>query len=78
MEREPNPLGWGKIILTMIVVAVATGLLLGLVGRLFGLPSGVTGVGIGASVGVVGANLIARRRAAMAAAEQSLKANGAT
>ena len=78
MESETNPLGWGKIILVMVVVAVATGLLLGLLDRLFGLPSAMTGVGIGASVGVVGAHLIARRRAAMAAAEQSLKANGPT
>jgi len=76
MEREMSPLGWGKIILVLIGVAVATGLLLGSMGRLFGLPAGVTGGGIGASVGVVAALLLARRRAAMAAG-QSAKANGA-
>ena len=77
MEREINPLGWGKIILILVGVAVATGLLLGLMGRLFDLPAAVTGGGIGASVGAVAALLLARRRAAMAA-EQSSKANGAT
>ena len=64
MEREANPLGWGKIILIMVVVGVATGLLLGLLGKLFGLPAGMARGGVGASIGVVGALLIARRRAA--------------
>jgi len=35
----------GKIIVILIVVAVATGLLLGLAGRLFGLLPGMTGAG---------------------------------
>jgi hypothetical protein len=77
MEREMNPPGWGKIILILVAVAVATGLLLGLMGTLFDLPAAVTGGGIGASVGVVAALLLARRRAAMAA-EPSSKVNGAT
>ena len=45
MEAETNVLGWGKIIVILIVVAVATGLLLGLAGRLFGLLPGMTGAG---------------------------------
>lgn len=65
MESKKVP-GWGTIILTLVVVGVATGLLLGLMSWLFGLSPRVTGGGVGAAVGVVGAMLIARRRAALA------------
>lgn len=66
MEKDNTKvLGWGTIIAILVGVAVVTGLLLGLMNRLFGLSPGITGGGIGASVGVVGATLIARRRAAM-------------
>jgi hypothetical protein len=58
--------GWGMIIAVMFGVGVAVGLLLGLMGWLFGLSARVTGAGVGAAVGVVGATLIARRRAALA------------
>jgi len=58
--------GWGTIILTLIAVGVVTGLLLGLLNWLFGLSPRVMGAGVGASIGVVGAALIARRRAALA------------
>ena len=65
MESKKVP-GWGTIILTLVVVGVATGLLLGLMSWLFGLSPRVTGGGVGAAVGVVGAMLVARRRAALA------------
>ena len=58
--------GWGTIIVTLVAVAVVTGLLLGLMNWLFGLSPRVVGGGVGASVGVVAAALIARRRAALA------------
>lgn len=58
--------GWGTIIMTLVGVAVVTGLLLGLMSWLFGLSPRVAGGGVGVSVGVVGAALIARRRAALA------------
>lgn len=58
--------GWGTIIVTLVVVGLVTGLLLGLMNWLFGLSPRVVGGGVGASVGVVGAALIARRRAAQA------------
>ncbi len=61
--------GWGTIIVTLIVVGVLTGLLLGLMSWLFGLSPRVVGGGVGASIGVVGAGLIARRRAALARQE---------
>ena len=67
MEKEnAKALGWGTIIAILVGVAVVTGLLLGLMSEALGLSSRMTGGGIGASVGVVGALLIARRRAAMA------------
>ena len=65
--REDNTkvLGWGRVIATMVGVAVVTGLLLGLMGELLGLSSRWTRGGLGAVVGVVGAIMIARRRAAL-------------
>jgi membrane protein required for beta-lactamase induction len=66
METETKPLGWGRIIITLVVVALATGLLMGLLGTLFRLPAGLAGGGMAGGVGVVAAQLIARRRAEMA------------
>lgn len=67
MEKEnPKVLGWGTIIAILVGVAVVTGLLLGLSSGLLGLSPSMTGGGVGASVGVVGALLVARRRAAIA------------
>lgn len=67
METDDTKvLGWGTIILTLVVVGVVTGLLLGLMSWLFGLSPRLMGGGVGAAVGVVGAMLIARRRAALA------------
>lgn len=61
-------LGWGTIIAILVGVAVVTGLLLGLMVELLGLSSRWTTGGLGATVGVVGAFLVARRRAALARA----------
>ena len=57
-------LGWWKIILILVGVAVVSGLLLGVLGDLLGLPQNMRSGGIGISVGIVAAFLIARRRAA--------------
>lgn len=60
-EKKVEP-GWGKIIVILVAVALAAGLLLGLADVLFGLPPVLTRGGVGASVGVAAAFLIARRR----------------
>ena len=64
-ENNTKVLGWGAIIAIMIVVAVVMGVLLGLMNKLFGLSQRWTTSGVGAAVGIVGAFLIARRRAAL-------------
>ncbi len=64
-EENTKALGWGMIIAIMVGVAFAVGLLLGLLGELLGLPPGWRTGGIGAAVGITGAILIARRRAAL-------------
>ncbi len=64
-ENNTKVLGWGAIIAIMAVVAVVTGVLLGLMNKLFGLSQRWMPGGIGASVGAVGVHLIARRRAAL-------------
>ena len=64
-EDDTKVLGWGTIIAIMLGIAFATGLLLGLMGKLFGLSTRWTTGGVGAVVGVVGVSLIARRRAAL-------------
>lgn len=56
---------WWKIIAILIGVAIAGGLLLGLIGELFGLSPSIRTGGIGVSVGIAAAFLIARRRAAI-------------
>jgi len=67
MEKDNTKvLGWGTIILILVGAAVVTGLLLGLMSSLLGLSTRTIGGGVGASVGVLGAILIARRRAVIA------------
>jgi hypothetical protein len=67
MENDRTKvLGWGTIIAILVGVALVTGLLLGLMRSTLGLSTSMTGGGIGASVGVVGAILVARRQAAIA------------
>ena len=51
------------IILVLVVVALLSGLLLGLLGDFFGLSPSMKSGGIGVSVGIAAAILIARRRA---------------
>jgi dipeptide/tripeptide permease len=57
-------LEWWMIIAILIGVAIAGGLLFGLMGELFGLSSGMRISGIGVIVGIAAAFLIARRRVA--------------
>jgi hypothetical protein len=47
----------------MIGVAIALGLALGLVSRMLRFSTGVAAGGVGATIGALGAMLIARRRA---------------
>jgi TRAP-type mannitol/chloroaromatic compound transport system permease large subunit len=64
-DSNTKVLGWGAIIAILIMVGVVVGLVLGLIGRTLGLSTSTTTAGVGASVGIVGALLIARRRAAV-------------
>lgn len=57
------PMGWGKIVAIMVATGLVTGLTLGLLREAFGIEGGAAPVG--ASVGVVGALLISRRRLAL-------------
>lgn len=52
---------WGSIILVLLVVGLLSGLILGLLGEVFGLSTTVRTGGIGVIVGVVGAVLISRK-----------------
>ena len=63
--KNAKILSWWAIIAIMAGVGVAVGMLLGIVGQLFGLSTSMTGGGVGVSVGVVGAILIGRRRNAL-------------
>ena len=65
MENSAKALGWGTIIAVMAGVGLVTGLLLGLMSEGLGLSPNTTTGGVGASVGIVGAILIMRRRAAL-------------
>ena len=68
MLKENNQVfGWGKIILLLVVIAFGAGLILGLLDHFIGLAPGIKAGGVGASVGVAAALLIAQRRAAMRA-----------
>ena len=61
------PMGWGKIVVILLGVALVAGLVMGLVGELLGLSGGATGGGIGGATGVTAAYLIMRRKAALEA-----------
>jgi hypothetical protein len=58
-------IGWPVIIGVMIATGLVTGVILGLTREVFGFTGGTAGVG--ASIGIVGALLIARRRAQLRA-----------
>lgn len=64
-ENNAKVLGWGMIIAIMVGVGLVAGLLLGLMSGTLGLSKTMTTGGVGVSIGVVGAILIARRRAAL-------------
>lgn len=64
-ENNAEAPGWGAIIAVMAGVGLAAGILLGLMSGTLGLSPAATTGGVGVSVGVVGAILIARRRAAL-------------
>jgi len=60
-------MGWGTILGLMLATALVMGMLFGLVTSALNLPGHLGTVGVGAATGVVGAVLMARRRAALAA-----------
>lgn len=64
MDRNTKALGWGAIIAIMVGVGLVVGLVLGLLKQTLGLSNSSTAAGVGAGIGIVGAILIARRRAA--------------
>jgi hypothetical protein len=65
MSESVKVMGWPVIIALMVATAVVTGLVVGLLRDAIGWSAGTAGVGV--ATGVVGAILIARRRAALAA-----------
>ena len=67
--EDPRVMGWGTIVALLVATALFVGVLLGLIGDALGLSPGRTTAGVGASIGVMGALLIARRRVALAAAK---------
>lgn len=64
MTEPAQVMSWGRLILILLAVALATGLTLGVLGELFGITLNA-GAGIGAATGIVAALLITRRRAAL-------------
>ena len=64
----PKVMGWGTIIAVLLAASVGIGLLLHLLGEALGWAPGRTGGGVGLGVGLLAANLISRRRAALAQA----------
>jgi hypothetical protein len=66
MTEPAKIMGWGAIIGILVLVALATGLTLGLLGELLGNRLNLS-AGVGAATGIVGALLITRRRAALQA-----------
>lgn len=65
MENNTKVLGWGAIIAIMLGVGLVVGLVLGLLSKPLGLSTSMVTGGVGACMGVVGASLLARRRAAL-------------
>lgn len=63
-DTNDTVMGWGTILAIMVATGLVTGPILGLLRDAVGMTGGTAGVG--ASIGVVGALLIARRRAALA------------
>jgi hypothetical protein len=65
-DATSRVMGWPAIVGILVVVAVVVGLVMGTLGRLLDLTPTLTTGAVGASVGVVGALLVGRRRAALA------------
>ncbi len=63
-------MGWGTIVAILVVEALVVGMALGLAGDLVGRN---LSLGVGVAVGVTGAFLVGRRRAALAAARNDRK-----
>jgi hypothetical protein len=64
MANQGKIRGWAQIVLILVVVAVGTGLLLGVLNLLFPVPQFLWRGGIGAVVGMTAALLIAERQGA--------------
>lgn len=64
VETNTEPMGWATILAILIATGLVVGVTLGLLRETVGVPGGTAGVGV--SIGVVAAILIARRRAALA------------
>ena len=67
-KHTPKVMGWGTLIAILLAAALGIGLLLSLLGEALGWAPGRTGGGVGLGVGLLAANLISRRRAALAQA----------
>ena len=65
-EENSRVMGWGILIAIVGCTGIVVGLLLGLLGGALGISSSWFGSGAGASMGIVGALLVARRQRALA------------
>lgn len=70
MAASDAPMSWPKILGILVLVALAAGLTMGILGELLGLSAGATGGGIGGATGVTAAALITRRRQAILAQQR--------
>lgn len=66
MSEKPAPMSWPVIIAILLVTAMASGLLMGILGTVLPINAAMRVGGMGAPIGLVAATLIARRNAAMA------------
>lgn len=64
--EDPKVMGWGMIVVIVAATGIVVGLLLGIIGQGLAVPPGRMTAGVGAAMGVVGALLVTRRRAALA------------
>lgn len=65
-EQTPKVMGWGTIVAIVLGTGLVVGLSLGLLGGALGISTSWFGSGAGASMGVVGALLVAQRQRALA------------
>lgn len=64
-ENNAGAMGIGTILVIMIVTGLVVGVVLGVIGAMLNLNAGTRTAGVGAAVGVIGAYLFSRRRAAL-------------